>query len=188
MTANPQILERAAGVVLPGVGAAQDTMTNLEGRGLIEPVRRLIAGRRPFLGVCMGLQALFDWSDEGAGQVCLGVLPGKIRHFAPVSRSLKVPHMGWNTVHWLRDHPVMEGIPEATYFYFVHSFYPEPASPDIVLGETEYGLPFASVVAKDNVVATQFHPEKSGRAGLRFYSNFCRWVRSGRSAAATLQA
>ena len=116
VTANPQILERAAGVVLPGVGAAQDTMTNLEGRGLIEPVRRLIAGRRPFLGVCMGLQALFDWSDEGAGQVCLGVLPGKIRHFAPVSGSLKVPHMGWNTVHWLRDHPVMEGLPEAPYF------------------------------------------------------------------------
>lgn len=188
VTANPRLLEQAAGLVLPGVGAAQDTMTNLEARGLVEPLRKLVGGGLPLLGVCMGLQALFDWSDEGEGQVCLGILPGKIRHFGQAGAEFKIPHMGWNTVRWIREHPVTEGIPDGSYFYFVHSFYPEPAHGDVVLGETEYGNPFASVVAKDNVVATQFHPEKSGEIGLRFYGNFCRWVRSASGTAATLQA
>ncbi len=177
VSADPGDIDCALAVVLPGVGAAADTMSNLQSRGLVEPLRDYIRSGRPFLGVCMGLQALFDYSEEGGRQECLGVLPGVVRHFGHTD--LKVPHMGWNTVEWTRDHPVIEGIPSGQYFYFVHSFYPEPASDDLALGTTDYGLKFASVVARDNVVAAQFHPEKSSDYGLQFYSNFIRWARDG---------
>ena len=123
----------------------------------------------------MGLQALLDHSDEGGGQECLGVLPGNVRHFG--FDHLKVPHMGWNQVEWVREHRITEGIPSGTYFYFVHSFYPAPDDSGLALGETTYGLTFPSVLARDNVVATQFHPEKSGDAGLAIYANFAKWVR-----------
>ena len=175
VSADAADLDRAAGVILPGVGAASDTMAKLRARGLTEPLRRYIASGRPFLGVCMGLQALLDHSDEGGGQDCLGVLPGNVRHFG--FDHLKVPHMGWNQVQWLRDHRIAEGIPGGSYFYFVHSFYPAPADPALTLGETTYGFAFPSVLARDNVVATQFHPEKSGPAGLALYANFARWAR-----------
>jgi glutamine amidotransferase len=179
VTADPGEVARAAAVVLPGVGAACDTMSNLEGRGLVEPVAEHIAAGRPFLGVCMGLQALFDYSEEGNGQRCMGIFAGKVLQFHPNGR--KVPHMGWNTVEWLGPHPVTEGIASGTYFYFLHSFYPEPADPSIALGRTEYGVEFASVVARDNIVATQFHPEKSGEHGLQLYANFLKWAREGGS-------
>jgi len=169
-------------VVLPGVGAAADTMANLRGRELVEPLTRYIGAGRPFLGVCMGLQALFDRSEEGGGQECLGILPGVVRRFSTVGH--KVPHMGWNTVEWVRDHPVNEGIPSGSFFYFVHSFYPQIGDEALALGLTEYGETFASVVARDNVVATQFHPEKSGDLGLQLYANFVRWARSGMHAPA----
>ncbi len=168
-------LERADGVVLPGVGAASDTMAKLGERSLTEPLREYVASGRPFLGICMGLQALLDHSDEGDGQECLGLLPGNVRHFG--FDHLKVPHMGWNQVTWLRDHRITSGIPSGSYFYFVHSFYPDPADPDLALGETTYGLTFPSVLARENMVATQFHPEKSGEAGLAIYTNFANWVR-----------
>ncbi len=177
VSADPADIDRAGALVLPGVGAAADTMANLESRGLVAPLLDYISAGRPFLGVCMGLQALFDYSEEGGRQECLGVLPGAVRHFG--LRDLKVPHMGWNTVDWVREHPVVEGIPTGSYFYFVHSFYPQPAADETVLGSTEYGLTFASVVARDNVVATQFHPEKSGDRGLQLYANFIRWARDG---------
>ncbi|KAA0237830.1 imidazole glycerol phosphate synthase subunit HisH, partial [bacterium] len=119
VSADPGDIDRALAVVLPGVGAAADTMSNLQSRGLVEPLREYIRSGRPFLGVCMGLQALFDYSEEGGRQECLGVLPGVVRHFGHTD--LKVPHMGWNTVEWTRDHPVIEGIPSGQYFYFVHS-------------------------------------------------------------------
>ena len=175
VSADAGALLAADGVILPGVGAASDTMAKLRERGLVEPIREYIASGKPFFGVCMGLQALLDHSDEGGGQECLGVLPGEVRHFG--HSDLKVPHMGWNTVRWLREHPLTVGVPSDSYFYFVHSFYPEPADPREVLGETEYGLTFASVLARDNVVATQFHPEKSGAHGLQLYANFLAWVR-----------
>jgi glutamine amidotransferase len=175
VSADPNDIDRAAGVVLPGVGAAQDTMANLSAAGLVEPLREYIAAGRPFLGVCMGLQALFDSSEEGGGQQCLGVLPGIIRRF-PASE-LKVPHMGWNTVDWQRDHPVVDGIESGSYFYFVHGFYPDTPDASIALGLTTYGVTFPSVVARENVVATQFHPEKSSDDGLRLYANFVRWAR-----------
>ena len=182
VSADPADIAVAGAVVLPGVGAAADTMSNLESRGLVEPVLRYIEQGRPFLGVCMGLQALFDWSEEGDGQRCLGVFPGEVRRFP--AATLKVPHMGWNTVDWLREHPIADGIASGSSFYFVHSFYPVVADPALALGQTEYGLPFPSVVARDNVVATQFHPEKSGEHGLRLYANFIRWARSGMPALA----
>ncbi len=176
VSADPADIDRAGAVVLPGVGAAADTMENLRSRGLVEPIREYIDAGRPFLGVCMGLQALFDSSEEGGGQQCLGILPGVVRHFGHTG--LKVPHMGWNTVEWIRDHPVTEGIPGGSYFYFVHSFFPDPQDEAVVLGTTEYGVTFASVVARENVIATQFHPEKSGDRGLQLYANFIRWSES----------
>lgn len=176
VTDDPAAIAAAAGVVLPGVGAAADTMTNLRERGVIEPILEYLATGRPFLGVCMGLQALLEWSEEGGRQECLGVIPGHVRHFGQLG--LKVPHMGWNTVHWVRQHPVTSGIPEGAFFYFVHSFHPVLTDKSWALGETEYGVTFPSIVGRDNVVATQFHPEKSGEHGLRLYRNFVDWVAS----------
>lgn len=172
VTADPRAVEAARAVVMPGVGAAADTMENLRAAGLVEPVREYIASGRPFLGVCMGLQALFDVSEEGGEHACLGVVPGRVVRFP---QGLTVPHMGWNTVKLRRPHPVFEGVAQGSYFYFVHSYYPRPADDGTVAGETEYGgVRFASVVARGNLVATQFHPEKSGADGLRVYANFVR--------------
>jgi glutamine amidotransferase len=176
ITDDPEWIARAPGLVLPGVGAAADTMKNLRERGVVEPVMDYIASGRPFLGVCMGLQALFEWSEEDGRQECLGLIPGYVTKFA--GEGLKVPHMGWNTVDWTRAHRITEGIPSGSYFYFVHSFHPVLHDPSWALGETEYGVGFPSVCAKDNVVATQFHPEKSGDRGLRLYANFVAWVSS----------
>ncbi len=125
----------------------------------------------------MGLQALFERSEEN-DQECLGILPGVVRRF-PAFPGHKVPHMGWNTVDWVREHPITRGIPSGTAFYFVHSFYPEPADAELAIGLTEYGVAFPSVVGHGNVVATQFHPEKSSDYGLRLYRNFIEWARAG---------
>jgi glutamine amidotransferase len=150
-------------------------MANLRRAKLIEPLREYIAAERPFLGVCMGMQALFDLSEEGGEHRCLGVLPGRIVRFP---RGMTVPHMGWNTVTLRDEHPVFEGIPQQSYFYFVHSYYPDPEEDATVIGEAEYGgVRFPAVVGRDNLVATQFHPEKSGAMGLRLYANFLRLVR-----------
>ncbi len=174
ITSDAASIEQAPAVVLPGVGAAADTMENLRERSLVEPIRDYIASGRPFLGVCMGLQALLEWSEEGGRQECLGIVPGHVAHFR--ASHLKVPHMGWNTVTWLRDHPLTVGIPQDSYFYFVHSFHPVLDDPAWALGETTYGVTFPSVVARENVVATQFHPEKSGTHGLQLYRNFVAWA------------
>jgi glutamine amidotransferase len=170
VTSSARYVEEAEALIVPGVGAAADTMLNLRRHRLVEPIREYIASGRPFLGVCMGQQALFDVSEEGGEHECLGVLPGRVVRFP--QNGLKVPHMGWNRVRQVRTHPIFEGIPDGSYFYFVHSYYPRPDDAGAVIGETEYGVKFASVVARDNVVATQFHPEKSGEMGLRMYANF----------------
>src|SRR3990170_3559874 len=164
-------IDSADALIVPGVGAAADTMRNLRQRGLVEPVHRFIDSGRSFLGVCMGLQALLDVSEEGGEHRCLGVIPGRVKR---LPQGLKVPHMGWNRVRQVRPHPIFEGIEDGAYFYFVHSYYPVPQDPSVVIGDTEYGLTFPSVVARQNLVATQFHPEKSGQAGLRLYANFLR--------------
>ena len=169
VTDSPQQVLRARAVIVPGDGAAADTMRSLRAHAMEEPVRRLIAAGTPFLGVCMGLQALLTGSDEGGGQECLDILKGRVRR---LPGGQKVPHIGWNQVRQLREHPIFRGIPDDSYFYFLHSYYADPEDREAVIGETEYGLPFASVVARDNVVATQFHPEKSGEMGLRIYANF----------------
>ena len=169
ITSSPAYVGDAEALIVPGVGAAADTMKNLRESGFVEPIREYIASGRPFLGVCMGQQALFDVSEEGGEHECLGILPGRVVRFP---NGLKVPQIGWNQVRIVRPHPIFEGIADGSYFYFLNSYYPVPADPEIVIGETEYGVKFASVVARDNVVATQFHPEKSGETGLRMYANF----------------
>ena len=175
VSGRPEDAAAAGVLIVPGVGAAAVTMRNLRERGLVEPIRQYIAAGRPFLGVCMGLQALLTVSEEGGEHECLGVIPGRVRR---LPRGLKVPHMGWNRVRQRRPHPVFDGIPDGAYFYFVHSYYPDPEDGSVVVGETDYGVTFASVVAADSLVATQFHPEKSGEAGLRFYENFLTRFRS----------
>jgi glutamine amidotransferase len=162
-------VEGADALIVPGVGAAADTMRNLESGGLVEPIRDYIRSGRPFLGVCMGQQALLSVSEEGGEHRCLDIIRGRVRR---LPRGLKVPHMGWNQVRQRVHHPVFQGIEDGAYFYFVHSYYPDPEERDVVIGETEYGVTFASVLAQGNLVATQFHPEKSGASGLRFYANF----------------
>ncbi len=169
VTADPADLRDADALILPGVGAAADTMRNLRERAMVEPVKAYIASGRPFFGVCMGQQALLSVSEEGGEHECLGVIPGRVRRLPP---GQKVPHMGWNQVRQRAAHPIFEGIPDESYFYFVHSYVPEPADPSVIVGETDYGVTFASVLARDNIVATQFHPEKSGEMGLRMYKNF----------------
>jgi glutamine amidotransferase len=164
-------IAKAEAVVLPGVGAAADTMRNLQDGGLVQPIREYIASGRPYLGVCMGQQALLTVSEEGGEHACLDIVHGRVKR---LPGGQKVPHMGWNNVRQRVAHPIFEGIPDGAYFYFVHSFYPKPDDDSVIIGETEYGVPFASVLAQDNVIATQFHPEKSGRDGLRFYGNFLR--------------
>ncbi len=171
ISCEPQAIASAEAVVLPGVGAAADTMRNLQQGGLVQPIREYIASGRPYLGVCMGQQALLSVSEEGGEHACLDVVHGRVKRL-PAGQ--KVPHMGWNQVRQRVAHPIFEGIEDNTYFYFVHSYYPKPDDESVVIGETDYGVTFASVLAQDNVIATQFHPEKSGKDGLRFYANFLR--------------
>ncbi|HEY8173492.1 MAG TPA: imidazole glycerol phosphate synthase subunit HisH [Dehalococcoidia bacterium] len=169
VTADPHDVRTADAVIVPGVGAAADTMRNLREHNMVEPVREYIASGRPFFGVCMGQQALLSVSEEGGEHACLDIIHGRVKR---LPGGQKVPHMGWNQVHQDVDHPIFEGIPDDSYFYFVHSYYPDPDDPDVVIGSTEYGIKFASVLARDNIVATQFHPEKSADMGLRMYENF----------------
>ncbi|MDP9238829.1 MAG: imidazole glycerol phosphate synthase subunit HisH [Chloroflexota bacterium] len=169
VTADPHDVDVADAVILPGVGAAADTMRNLREHKMVEPVREYIASGRPFFGVCMGQQALLSLSEEGGEHPCLGIIEGRVKK---LPSGQKVPHMGWNQVMQKTAHFIFEGIPDNSYFYFVHSYYPEPADASVVIGETDYGVRFASVLARDNIVATQFHPEKSGDMGLRMYENF----------------
>jgi glutamine amidotransferase len=171
ITSDPGELTNAEAVILPGVSAAADTMASLEKLGLTGPIVRYIAEGRPFLGLCIGLQLLFSSTEEGGGQKCLGVFPGRVRK---LPSGLKIPHMGWNQLRQKVSHPVFEGIPDGANFYFVHSYYVEPDDGSLVIGETEYGITICSVIARGNLIATQFHPEKSGEVGLKFYDNFIR--------------
>ncbi len=169
VTSDPADVASADALILPGVGAAADTMRNLREHDMVEPVREYIASGRPFFGVCMGQQALLSVSEEGGEHECLGIIPGRVKK---LPGGQKVPHMGWNQVRQTRPHAIFEGIPDESYFYFVHSYYPAPDDPAVVIGDTEYGMRFASVLARGSIVATQFHPEKSGEMGLRMYRNF----------------
>ncbi|MGE5554324.1 MAG: imidazole glycerol phosphate synthase subunit HisH [Betaproteobacteria bacterium] len=180
-TDSPEAIQEAPGVILPGVGAFGAAMESLERAGLAGAVREgaaeALAGGRPFLGLCLGLHLLFDESEESFGGEYprgLGVLPGRVVRLT--GEGLKVPQIGWNTVAFRRAHPILEGIPDGSYFYFVHSYRVVPADPAAVLLTTEYGTTFASGVALGNLVAFQFHPEKSSATGLALLANFGRLV------------
>jgi len=179
IASEPERVRAADRVVLPGQGAMRDCMGSLRASGLQDAVLE-VARTKPLLGVCVGEQMLFDWSQEGATPA-LGLLPGKIVRFELDGQlqddgsRFKVPQMGWNRVRQTRTHPLWEGIPDQSYFYFVHSYYVVPDRPADTSGETLYGVPFTSAVARDNIFATQFHPEKSADAGLRLYRNFVQW-------------
>ena len=179
--ANPMVtddlkeMEASDALILPGQGACDSAMMALQAHGLTDFVKQAIKIGHPFFGVCLGLELLFDSTEEGNVD-CLGIIPGRVRRFPT---GLKVPHMGWNTVEVQQmDHPVFAKVPQGSHFYFVHSFYSEPESSEALAATTEYGLVFCSAVAQGNLVATQFHPEKSGPTGLRLYENFLHMVGS----------
>lgn len=174
LTLDPAKVLAADAVVLPGVGAFGDCMEKLRERGLDEACREVFRSGKPFLGVCVALQIVFDSSTETPGVAGLGLMPGGVTRFE--SGELKVPHIGWNEMTLVREHPILAGLDGET-FYFVHSYYPEPEEPGDLVGETEYGARFCSAAGRDNLLAVQFHPEKSSRAGLKFYENFLTWAR-----------
>ncbi len=170
VTSSPRDVEDASAVVLPGVGAFRDCMRNLDDLGLLNAVLRSIEKGKPYLGICLGLQILFSESTEFGHCRGLDVIKGKVVRFPAMG--LKIPHMGWNTVRLKKAPPVFNGIVDESYFYFVHSYYVVPDSDEPVSGTTTYGIEFTSMVWKDNIIATQFHPEKSQRLGLRVLKGF----------------
>lgn len=177
VTPDPLVVARAGRIIFPGVGAAGRAMSILRERrldlALLEAWQRGV----PILGICLGAQVILDASEENDA-LCLGLLPGRTVAL-PRRAGLKIPHMGWNKVRFLREHPVFKDLPESAEYYFVHSYYPAPAHPSMVLGVTEHGVEFSSAVGRRNLVATQFHPEKSGRFGLQLLENFLAWDGSG---------
>jgi len=176
ITDDPERVRRAERVILPGVGAAGATMDNLNRLGLAEVLRNEVAAAgTPFLGICIGIQVLLDCSGEDNTR-CLGIIPGCVVRY-PSSldgRPLKVPQIGWNRVRQVRQHPLFASVPDDTHFYFVNSYYPVPADPAVTIAVSDYGGSFTAALARRNVVATQFHLEKSGAAGLRMLDNFCK--------------
>ena len=184
LTEDAGTIEAAERVVFPGQGAARDCMAALTARGL-DRVLTGVALDRPFLGICMGMQVLVDYSEENGGTDCLGVLGGRVRFFGEDLRGpddglrLKIPHMGWNQVHQDIDHPLWRGIAQDSRFYFVHSYYLEAGDPALVAASTDYGIRFTSAIARDNIFAIQCHPEKSAALGLTLLRNFMRWDGKG---------
>ena len=178
ITSDPDMILKADRVVFPGQGAARDCMRELETRGMAEVVREVIQ-TKPFLGICMGMQVLMQHSEENGGIECLGLYEGNVRYFGTVHQEigvrLKIPQMGWNQIWHQVEHPLWQGIADGARFYFVHSYYVEPITPDLIAGSTEYGISYASAIAKDNVFAIQAHPEKSADDGLKLLENFVNW-------------
>jgi len=175
VTARPQEIAAARGIVLPGVGAFGACLGNLRRTGLEEPVRSAFSSGKPFLAICVGMQILFEESEEFGPVRGLGLLPGRVTRFPPAT-DLEVPHMGWNRLRIQRSSALLQGIEDGSFAYFVHSYYVSPADPDLVTTLTDYGLAFASSVALGNVFGCQFHPEKSQTVGLRMLANFRRLV------------
>ena len=172
VTNKPKEILSADKLVLPGVGAFDDAMGELNKQGLISPIKEQIKKGKPFLGICLGMQLLFEESEEAKASRGLGILKGKVKRF-PKAKGLKVPHMGWNQLNNISQGcPLLKDVPESSYVYFCHSYYPEPSGDDTIAARTVYGGDFASVVWKDNVFGAQFHPEKSQKAGLKMVENF----------------
>lgn len=176
ITDQAEVIAKADRVVFPGVGAAGASMRNLTELNLVEVLRAVVAKGTPFLGICVGMQVLFDRSEEDGGTATLGFIPGEVKLFRPQNPADKVPQIGWNAVRFQRPHPVFAGVEDETEFYFVHSYYPVTARESDRLGVTGYaGVEFTSIVGRGNLVATQFHIEKSGRIGLNIFKNFSQW-------------
>ncbi len=170
---EPALVKQASRIIFPGVGAAGRAMANLERWSLAEGLREAYERGIPILGICLGAQIILDFSEENDTR-CLGLLSGRTQALRKAA-GLKIPHMGWNKVKFLQAHPVWQGLPADAEYYFVHSYYPQPAASEMVLGVTDYGQEFPSVVGRGNLIATQFHPEKSGRYGLQMLANFLAW-------------
>ena len=160
-------------VIFPGVGAAGEAMEIIRREGLDGMIRETIAQGKPFLGICLGAQIILGESEEDSGTPCLGIIPGTAKRFQ--GTDIKIPHMGWNDISITRPHPLLEGVDTRAQFYFVHSYYPTPEKREDIIAMTDYGVSFASIIGHDNVIATQFHLEKSGRHGLQILKNFCGW-------------
>jgi glutamine amidotransferase len=183
VTSDPDALARADAVALPGVGAFADAMNALRAKGLDAALRDAIEGGRPYLGLCLGLQLLFDESEEHERCAGLALFRGRVERFPSsdaAGRALRVPHIGWNSVRWTGAHPVSARLGAEEHYYFVHSYRVLPADPKLAVGCTDYGGPFAAAVARDNVFAVQFHPEKSQDAGRRVLDAFAAWMSSWR--------
>ncbi len=179
VSSNSDEIANAERIVFPGQGAARDCMAQLKDLKLDEVVLQA-ASEKPFLGICMGMQVLMAHSEENQGVNCMNLYPGDVRAFADETlrsqmQGLKIPHMGWNNVSHRQVHPLWQGIEDNKRFYFVHSYYVDPDDKTLIAGATDYGIEFASVIARDNVFAAQFHPEKSAHDGLQLLRNFCRW-------------
>lgn len=173
LTDDPRAISEAEKLVLPGVGAFASGMAALGQRSLVEPLRAAASNGTPLLGICLGMQLLFEESEEMGHHRGLALLPGRVIRFS--SDSLKVPHMGWNEIEHGGDHPLLDGVPTGSHAYFVHSYYCRPADPGSVIAETEYGHPFAAIAGRDRVVGIQFHPEKSQDVGLCILRNYLAW-------------
>jgi imidazole glycerol-phosphate synthase subunit HisH len=178
VTDDPEVIEAADGIVLPGVGAFRDAASNLRESGAEPIIRHRVGSGAPFLGICLGLQLLAEIGYEDGEWAGLGLVPGTCERLAP---GVKIPHMGWNTVEYPRDSALFDGIPESTPFYFVHSYRLVPRDSDVIIGSTEYGERFCSAVQKGSLFAVQFHPEKSSKMGLRLLANFGRIVEGARA-------
>ncbi|MBP7735919.1 MAG: imidazole glycerol phosphate synthase subunit HisH [Spirochaetes bacterium] len=170
VSADPSSIEKSDALIMPGDGAFGMAMENLTSRGWIGPIHEFIERGGHFFGICLGFQLLFSSSEEFGSHRGLGIIPGDVVRFG--EEDLKVPHMGWNTVDLIREAPAFAGIPTGSYFYFIHSYYPEVSDRSWVIGEVEYGKPFPCIVGKGNIIATQFHPEKSHTVGLKIIENF----------------
>jgi glutamine amidotransferase len=169
-------IRRAEKIVFPGVGAAKAAMDNMRKLKLLETIKKIIAEGVPFFGICIGMQVMFETSEEDGRTECLGILPGSVKKFKSSDKFCKIPQIGWNTVKIVKPHPIFDGIEDQSEFYFVHSFYPWPAKKEIIIGQTDYAdAVFASAAGKENLVATQFHPERSGKIGLKLLENFSNW-------------
>ena len=169
-------IRQASRIVFPGVGAARAAMESVQRLGFDTAIRAALERGIPFLGICLGAQIVLETSEENGGVNGMGLIPGSVKRFQPHDPGDKIPHMGWNSVRQIRPHPLLDGIADGTEFYFVHSYYPAPSNPNHRLGETEYAqIAFTAMIATDNLAATQFHPEKSGRVGLRLLRNFSQW-------------
>ena len=173
ISGEPAVLSKTSRVIFPGVGDANAAMQVLKTRGLDKMLQETFQAGKPILGICLGTQIVFSASEERNTQ-CLDLVPGKVVRF-PVRKGYKIPHMGWNQVKIVREHPLFSGIADNSSFYFVHSYYPVPENRDYVIGETDYGFVFTSAIECRNLVAVQFHPEKSGETGLKMLKNFLSW-------------